>query len=85
MLQHTDCGITRLAGDPDLLVPYFQAANNVVEAKSVLNPRAAVQTDIAVLRSIEALPASWMVSGLVYDVSTGLVQTVVAPTALRSS
>ena len=85
VLQHTDCGITRLAGDPDLLVPYFQAADNVVEAKSVLNPRAAVQTDIAVLRSIEALPASWMVSGLVYDVSTGLVQTVVAPTALRSS
>ena len=24
VLQHTDCGITRLAGDPAMLAPYFQ-------------------------------------------------------------
>ena len=35
VLQHTDCGITRLAGDPALLTRYFQIQEPELKAKSV--------------------------------------------------
>src|SRR5271167_4663540 len=35
VLQHTDCGITRLAGDPSLLTRYFQTEERELKAKSV--------------------------------------------------
>jgi carbonic anhydrase len=43
VLQHTDCGITRLAGDPALLAQYFHVSEAEVEVKAVMNPRAAVK------------------------------------------
>jgi len=84
VLQHTDCGITRLAGDPALLAHYFQIQESEVGSKTVLDPRKSVAADVAALRAITALPASWMISGLVYDVATGLADAVVAPAPLRN-
>ena len=84
VLQHTDCGITRLAGDPEMLTQYFQITGTDLEAKAVMNPRAAVAADIAALRAIPALPAAWLLSGLVYDVATGLVEVVVPPSPIRA-
>jgi carbonic anhydrase len=83
VLQHTDCGITRLAGDPTMLAHYFQVEEGELKSKAVTDPRAAVAADVAVLRAIPALPADWLVSGLVYDVATGLVEVVVAPASIR--
>jgi carbonic anhydrase len=40
LLQHTDCGITRLAGDPDKLAHYFQIQESEVRTKAVTDPRA---------------------------------------------
>jgi len=77
VLQHTDCGITRLAGDPAMLAQYFRAPEADVKAKMVTDPRAAVALDVAALRAIPALPGSWLISGLVYDVATGRVEVVV--------
>jgi carbonic anhydrase len=85
VLHHTDCGIIRLAGDPDKLAHYFQIAEERVNAKAVTDPHAAVIVDVALLRSIPALPASWFVSGLVYDVASGLVEVVVPPAPLRTA
>jgi carbonic anhydrase len=85
ILQHTDCGITRLAGDPALLAHFFQIQESEVASKTVLDPRKAVSMDVAALRAITALPASWMISGLVYDVATGLAEVVVPPAPLRSA
>jgi len=85
ILHHTDCGITRLANDPDLLTHYFQIPEADLPAKAVLNPHAAVAVDVAFLRTIPALPAQWLISGLVYDVSTGLIETIVPPAPLRSA
>jgi carbonic anhydrase len=85
VLQHTDCGITRLAGDPNMLMHYFQIPEGELTAKAVTDPRAAVTVDVALLRTIPALPGEWLVSGLVYDVATGLVQIVVPPTPIRGS
>jgi carbonic anhydrase len=81
VLQHTDCGITRLAGDPDRLARYFQIQQSDLKTKAVT----AVAVDVAALRAIPALPAGWLISGLVYDVATGLVEVVVPPAPIRSA
>jgi carbonic anhydrase len=83
VLHHSDCGITRLPGDPAMLAQYFQIPENELEAKAVSDPRAAVAVDVAVLRAVPVLPSQWLISGLVYDVATGLVDVVVPSEALR--
>ena len=83
VLQHTDCGTSRLAGDSAMLAHYFQIQEGQLKTKAVTDPRAAVAVDVAALRAIPALPAAWLVSGLVYDVATGLVEVVVPPAAIR--
>jgi carbonic anhydrase len=85
VLQHTDCGITRLAGDPDKLAHYFQIQEGELKTKAVTDPHVAVRVDVAALRAIPALPASWLLSGLVYDVTTGLVEVVVPPAPIRGA
>jgi carbonic anhydrase len=85
VLHHTDCGITRLAGDPAMLTHYFQIQEGDLKAKAVTDPYASVAVDVALLRSIPALPAAWLISGLVYDVATGLVEVVVPTAALRAA
>ena len=85
VLHHTDCGITRLAGDPSMLMHYFQIPEEELRAKAVTDPRAAVAVDVALLRAVPALPGQWMISGLVYDVATGLVEVVVPPTPIRTA
>jgi carbonic anhydrase len=85
VLHHTDCGSTRLAGDPSLLAHYFRIPEKEVAAKSVPDPRKAVAVDVAALRAIPALPDEWLISGLVYDVSTGLVDVVVPAAPIRTA
>jgi carbonic anhydrase len=84
ILQHTDCGITRLAGDPAMLAHYFQIQEGQLKQKAVTDPRAAVASDVTLLRAIPALPGEWLISGLVYDVATGLIEIVVPPAAIRT-
>jgi len=83
VLQHTDCGITRLAGDPAMPTHYFQIQEGELKKKVVSDPRAAVAADVALLRTIRALPGGWLVSGLVYNVATGLVEIVIPPAPIR--
>ena len=85
LLQHTDCGITRLVGDPAKLAHYFQIQEGELNTKAVTDPRAAVAFDVAALRAIPALPGAWLMSGLVYDVATGLVEIVVPPAPIRTA
>ena len=85
VLQHTDCGITRLAKDTSMLAHYFQIQERELGSKSVLDPRAAVAMDVATLRAIPALPGEWLISGLVYDVATGLVDVVVPAAPIRTA
>jgi carbonic anhydrase len=85
VLQHTDCGITRLDKETAKLAHYFQIGEDEVEGKSILDPTAAVKQDVAALRAIEGLPGGWLLSGLLYDVSTGLIEVAVPPAPLRSS
>jgi carbonic anhydrase len=85
VLQHTDCGMTGLAGDPAKLAHYFQIQEGDLKSKAVADPRAAVAGDVAALRAIPALPGAWLLSGLVYNVATGLVEIVVPPAPIRAA
>ena len=85
VLQHTDCGITRLVGNPAMLAHYFQIQEAELKTKTVTDPRAAVAADVAALRVIPALPSEWLISGLVYDVATGLVEVVVPAAPIRAT
>lgn len=85
VLHHTDCGITRMTGNPDMLAGYFGIGIEDLAAKAVSDPYAAVAADVAALRANPSLPDNWIVSGLVYDVATGRAETVIAPTPLRTA
>ena len=84
ILHHTDCGMTRLAGEPAMLAQYFQVRDTDLKTKAVTDPRAAVAVDVALLRTIPALPGAWIISGLVYDVANGRVEIVVPPAPIRN-
>ena len=85
VLQHTNCGITYLAGETEMLTHYFQMPEGELKKKRVTDPRAAVASDVALLRAIPALPREWLISGLVYDVATGLVEIIVPPALIRAA
>jgi carbonic anhydrase len=83
ILHHTDCGMTDLAAFPDLLAEYFEIPAAELEAKSVSDPPGSVRVDVdLILQQIRS--TDFLVSGLVYDVATGLLETVVPPTPLRT-
>jgi len=74
ILHHTDCGIRRLAAFPEQLAAFFEIPADELESKAVDDPYAAVRVDAAIAR--HTLPPSRLVSGLVYDVNTGLIEIV---------
>jgi carbonic anhydrase len=81
ILHHTDCGMTDLAPFPDVLAEYFEIPSSELETKSVSDPVGSVRVDVEViLRALHG--TAFLVSGLVYDVDTGLIDVVVPPTPL---
>jgi carbonic anhydrase len=76
VMQHTDCGITRLQDPPDMLAAYFHVDPAALARKHVADPRAAVASDIAVLQSAPQLAATFRITGVVYDVDTGRIDIV---------
>jgi len=74
ILHHTDCGITRLTDYPEQLAAFFEITAAELESKAVTDPYVAVRVDTAIAR--QTLPPSRLVSGLVYDVNTGLIEIV---------
>lgn len=77
VLQHTDCGIKRLAANAEMMSEYFEVPPAELAAKAIEDPHAAVIADVAMLRAIPGVPPSLLVSGLVYDTETGLIEVVV--------
>jgi carbonic anhydrase len=82
VLHHTDCGITDLAAFPELLADYFEVPAADLDGKAVTDPFAAVRVDVAILK--QKLRAGVFVSGLVYDVATGLIDVVVPPARVEA-
>jgi carbonic anhydrase len=79
VLHHTDCGILRMQGERARLAAFFGVDENCLESKIIADPHAAVEVDVTALRAAAELPSGMRCSGMVYNVATGLVETVVAP------
>jgi carbonic anhydrase len=75
VLHHTDCGIKRLADYPEPLAEFFGIPVAELDSKHVCDPYASVAVDVEILRAV--MPPALVISGLVYDVDTGLVEVVV--------
>jgi carbonic anhydrase len=80
ILHHTDCGIRRLAKYPEQLAAFFEIPVADLESKDVGDPYASVRIDVDLAR--QKLPAL-VVSGLVYEVDSGLLEVVVPATTDR--
>jgi len=79
VIHHTDCGSTLLADD-ELRHGFAQrigADERTLTDTAVLDPERTVRTDVDRVLWAQEIPADVRVSGHVYDVSTGLVTTVV--------
>ena len=84
VLQHTDCGINGCYHHaPKLLSKYMGVADDRLDDLAITDPYKAVTLDVASLKANPNLPGEFMVTGLVYDVKTGLIETVVPPATLR--
>jgi carbonic anhydrase len=77
ILHHTDCGIKQLAAFPEQLAEFFEIPVAELATKEINDPQAAVRLDVEIAR--RTLPSGRLISGLVYDTETGLIEVVVPP------
>jgi carbonic anhydrase len=85
VLHHTDCGICGCYHHaPELLARHMGVAEEQLAALEIDDPYKAVAVDVAALKANPKLPGGFKVSGLVYDVKTGRIDTVVPAQLLRS-
>lgn len=87
VLHHTQCGAAALADD-DFRQDYARrigADEATLREYAILHPASTVAADVGRLRLSEAIPGRISVSGHVYDVNTGLVETVIPATPARSA
>jgi carbonic anhydrase len=86
VVHHTQCGSSFLARDD--FRRQFAGRTGFAEAdllaSAVTDPHATVRTDVARLLSSPLATQGIVVSGHVFDLQTGLVETVLAPAAPHS-
>ena len=84
VMHHTGCGLSTLSAteDAELLGVLFGIDPAEVPSRRTTDPHAAVAVDVALLRSNPFVPREMVVSGLVCDIDTGVVHTVVPPAPL---
>lgn len=84
ILHHTECGIIGCYKHaPDLLAAHLGVPRSELESMSVTDARKAVAMDVAAYKANNDIPSGFMISGLVYDVSTGKIEVIVPPGRLR--
>jgi carbonic anhydrase len=79
VIHHTECGSRALADDGfrHRYAELVGADESTLRASAILDPAATVAADVDLLRRAAAISPRISVSGYVYDVTTGLVETVV--------
>lgn len=82
VVHHTDCGIRDLVAHPEALAFELDTTPDALDMATITDPRASLAVDLAALHANPMLPRGLIVSGLLYDTATGLVETVVAPSAI---
>jgi carbonic anhydrase len=84
LLHHTDCGIISCYHHaPELLAKSFEVDAASLDALEILDPYKSILRDVATLRADEQLPDRLVIVGVVYDVKTGRLETIVPPAPLR--
>jgi carbonic anhydrase len=78
VIHHTQCGAGALADDAfrRRYAERIGADESTLREHAILDPAATVTSDVERLRSAHQIPPRVSVSGHVYDVATGLVETV---------
>ena len=78
VIHHTQCGTGALADDAfrHVYARRIGAEESSLLKHAVLDPAATVTHDVELLRAAPAISSRVTVSGHVYDVTTGLVQTI---------
>jgi carbonic anhydrase len=79
VVHHTQCGTGALANDAfrHRYAERIGADESTLRDHAVLDPATTVTRDVERLRSADAISARISVSGHVYDVVTGLVETII--------
>ena len=85
LIHHTQCGAGALADDAfrRRFAERIGAEESTLREHAVLDPAATVASDVKRLRAAAAISSRVRVSGHVYDVVTGLVETIV-PAGLQA-
>jgi carbonic anhydrase len=86
VIHHNECGAMALSNDEFRATYADRIGTDESELRdhAVLDPAATVATDVARLRGAPAIPDRVLISGHVYDVTTGLVHTIL-PAARRTT
>ncbi len=87
VIHHTDCGMSRLANPAiqEQVATRLGLSTEEVAAMAITDPATSVQDDLERLRNTPGTPDHLIVSGLVYDVSSGTINQVVPPAPLRAT
>lgn len=84
VLHHTDCGIIGCSHyAPDLLAKHLDVTLEGLDDLAISDPHEAVAHDVAALKANPLMPGDMTISGIVYDVATGLIDVIVPPSLLR--
>jgi len=81
VVQHTDCKLTA-ASDADLIEAVGQATGRPIDGfdpLAIADQPAALAADVGRLLESPLLPKGTLVTGLVYDLRSGLLKTLVEP------
>jgi carbonic anhydrase len=86
VIHHTQCGAAALADDAfrRRYADRIGAEESSLREHAILDPSATVTSDVDRLRSAPAISPRITVSGHVYDVVTGLVQTILPAEVARA-
>jgi carbonic anhydrase len=85
LVHHTDCGTHFLADDTFRrgFADLIGGDDAALAREAVTDPEQTVRFDVGLLRSAAVLPDTITVSGHVYDVTTGLVTTIIPAAPMR--
>jgi carbonic anhydrase len=87
VMHHTDCGLSHLSAETHagVLAPMFGIDATEIADRHLADPFLAVAADIELLRENPFVPGTLVASGLVYDIDSGRITSVVAPNPLRAA
>lgn len=87
VIHHTECGLRALSdeGFRGRYADLIGVDELTLRESAIVDPAATVAADVDLLRSAAAISPRISVSGHVYDVATGLVETVVPAAGARTA